>query len=116
MIDLVEDSESIDGFSDTESEIRCLDTEEPSHAEPEPDPSYGGTSPKQTPITTIKPVIIPFSLRPMQDLNQKGKSNSPNDSVASSRGGQIPDSPPLTRLRAQQRNMELRSGKTLPQI
>ncbi|MCH2619851.1 MAG: hypothetical protein MKZ83_05825, partial [Candidatus Poseidoniia archaeon] len=116
VIDLVEDSESIDGFSDAGSEIRCPDSEKPPHSEPETDPNYGGTSPKHTPVTTRRPIIIPFSLRPMQDQNQREQSNLPNDRIASSKSSQYPDSPPLTRLRAQQESMELRSGKTLPLI
>ena len=116
MIDLVEDSEVMDGFSDAGSEIRCLDSEEQTHLEPETDSNNEGTTPKHTPVTTREPIIIPFSLRPMHHQNQREQSNLPNDRIASSISGQYPDSPPHTRLRAQQERMELRSGKILPLI
>ena len=115
VVDLTDENDPIGDISDTESDIYCLNGEEPSQPGTTPNLMNGGTSPMQPPASPKRPVIIPFTMRSTQDSNMMGEFNSPNSSITQSSGGSRPDSPPITRFRSHQDDMVLRSGRTLRQ-
>ena len=99
VVDLTDENGSLYDISDTDSDIFCLNEEEPSQPNIKMDPTNGGTSPLQPTVST-------------QDTNLMGEYDSPSSNISEPNGGR-PDSPPITRFRSHQGDMVLRSGRTL---
>ena len=114
IVDLTGENDSITDYSDAESDISCLNDEESSRPEIPPDPSYNDTSPQPLPTTSRQPIVIPFMKRTIEGQTQMGDYSPTPESEAQPSDSDVPDSPPITRLRARQGSMVLRSGKTLP--